>query len=262
MIIGNRKAVLIVGACLLFLLIAPYVSASVDSTTLPVDTTPLAENSPDLIAALKLHAAVLGQDQEARMDGIIAYINNISSGTGASSLQQIKDDYLVIASSIPLMTTNDEITSARDDMRAQTQLFSDETNTQLVIFNGSTNDMRESIASSEQAADASFTDFRDSLWLARDSARLTLFDADSEQRALLLRSLDREGIDTGLARNISDQIDAQRSDLQDALSNNSADALMTANAGIRSLNREFRSTVSDSQAAMAIKLKGEALMSM
>jgi hypothetical protein len=267
MLTGNRKAVLIALAGLvLLLLIAPAVSASAGTPVIPVANINLVDNSanltPDLLPSLKLHAAFLGQDQEARMDGVIAYIGNISGGTGITGLQQIEDDYLTIAASIPLMTTDDQIAGARDAMKAQTQLFSDETNAQLVMFNGSVDNMRASIASSQQAADASFRSINASLWLARDSARLTLFDADSEQRAFLLRNLDKQGIDTALARNISDRIDAQRPGIQDALINNSADALLAANTNIRSLTREFRTTVADSQVAMAIELKREALMAM
>ncbi|MGA2918744.1 hypothetical protein [Methanoregula sp.] len=263
MVIGDRKVVLKAGVCLLLLLlIAPYVSASVDSTSIPASKDPNAIDNPELISAFKLHTAYLGQGQEARMDSVISYIDNISGGTGTSNLEQIEDDYLVIASSIPLMTTNAEITRARDDMRVQTQLFSEDTKAQLVMFNGSTDDMRANIATSEQAANSTITNFTDSLWLAKDSARLTIFNTDSQQRALLLLSLDRQGIDTTLARNISDQIDAQRASLQDSLTNNSADSLVTVNTGIRMLNRQFRKTVEDSQAAMAIELKRQALMAM
>jgi hypothetical protein len=263
MVTGDRTLVIRAGACLvLLLLIAPYVSASVDTDTIASSKAPDAIDHPDLIAIFKLHTAYLGQSQDARMEGVITYIGNISSGTATSNLEQIRDDYLVIASTIPLMTTNSDIAAARDQMRVQTQLFSEETKAQLVMFNGSTDDMRGSIAVSMNAADTSVTNFRDSLWLAKDSARLTLFNADSEQRALLLRTLDREGIDTTLARNISDQIDAQRSSLQDALSTDSAPALMNVNTGIRTLNKQFRSTVDTSRATMAIELKRQALMAM
>ena len=241
-------------------MIVPYVSASVDLNSLPADNTPLAENNPAVISALKLHAAYLGQTQEARMDGVIAYIDTISNGKGTVNLQQIQDDYLVIASTIPLMTTYSEISDARDRMRTQTQLFSKETETQFVLFNGSTEDMRVRVESSEQVAESSFGNLKDSLWLAKDSARLTLFNAESGQRSFLLRSLDMQGIDTSLARNISDQIDGQRTNLQVALSNNSAAALMTFNDGIKILNRQFRTTVADSQDAMTLELKRQALM--
>jgi len=266
MITGNRKAVLIAGVCLVLLLMVSSVPASAVTTAVPAGNINIVDNSanltPDLVPSLKLHAAFLGQDQEARMDGVIAYIGNISSGKGTTGLQQIEDDYLAAASTIPLMTTDDQIASARDAMKAQTQLFSDETNARLLMFNGSIDDMRASIASSEQAADASFRSINASLWLARDSARLTLFDADSGQRAFLLRNLDKQGINTALARNISDRIDAQRSGIQDALINNSAESLLAANTNIRSLTREFRTTVADLQAAMAIELRREALMAM
>jgi hypothetical protein len=247
---------------MLLLLIVPYVSASVDTDTIPASNTPNAIDNPELVSAFKLHTAYLGQSQEARMDGVIGYVYNISKGTGTDNLQEIKDDYLVIAASIPLMTTNSDISDAREQMRVQTQLFSEETKAQLVMFNGSTDDMRVSITTSVQAADSSFTNFKDSLWLANDSARLTLFNSESQQRALLLRSLDKKGIDISLARNISDQIDAQRASLQDALTNNSAESLKNVNIGIRMLNRQFRSTVETSQSAMAIELKRQALMAM
>jgi hypothetical protein len=263
MVTGNRTALFRAGASLLLLLlIAPYVSASVDTTTITPSTAPDAIDSPDLIDAFKIHTAYLGQSQEARMDGVITYVDNISSGTGADNLQQIKDDYLVIAATIPLMTTNSDIAAAREQMRVQTQLFSEETKAQLVMFNGSTDDMRGNIAASMKTADASVTNFRDSLWLAKDSARLTLFNADSQQRTLLLRTLDKQGIDTSLARNISDQIDAQRGSLQGALSSNSVTALNNVNTGIRTLNKQFRSTVETSRAAMTIELKRQVLMAM
>jgi hypothetical protein len=267
MITGDRKAVLIAGLCVVLLsLISPWVSASVDIASLPACNTYITDNSPnltpDLVPALKIHAAFLGQSQEARMDGVIAYIGNISSGTGTSTLQDIENDYLAVASSIPLMTTDDEISSARNEMREQTQLFSDETNARLGLYNGSTIEMRASIDSYELAADASFRNINASLWLARDSARLVQFDAESEQRAQFLTSLDRQGVNTSAALNISDQIDAQRSAVQEALSNNSVEALMTANAGIQVLNRQFRAAVAGSQTATAIEAEREALMAM
>jgi hypothetical protein len=263
MVTGDRKAVLKAGVFLvLLLLIAPYVSASVDTDTLPASRQPDAVDNPQLISAFKLHTAYLGQSQETRMDAVVSYIDNISKGTGTSNLEQIEDDYLVIASSVPLMTTNAEISQARDDMRVQTQLFSEETKAQLVMFNGSTDDMRAHIDASVQAADSSITNFKDSLWLAKDSARLMVFNNDSQQRAVLLRGLDRQGIDTTLARNISDQIDAQRANLQGALITNSADSLKNVNTAIRMLTRQFRTTVDNSRAAMTLELKREALMAM
>jgi gas vesicle protein len=82
------------------------------------------------------------------------------------------------------------------------------------------------------------------------------------QRTLLLRSLGKQGIDTTLARNISDQIDAQRFSLQDALTNQSAEVLKSTNTDIKTLTRQFRENVASSRAALAIEMKRDAMMSM
>jgi len=246
----------------ILMLLVPYVSATVDSTTIPKSTAPDAVDQPDVIAALKTHVAYVGEVQDARMDGVILYVNNISDGTGITNLQQIQDDYLVIASSIPLMHGYAEIAKAREDLRVQTQLFSEETKAQMVMFNGSDADMRSCIRSSTDAVDNAFSGMTDSLWLGKDSARLTLFNQASVQRTLLLRSLGKQGIDTTLARNISDQIDAQRFSLQDALTNQSAEVLKSTNTDIKTLTRQFRENVASSRAALAIEMKRDAMMSM
>jgi hypothetical protein len=260
---SDRKAAFRAVACLaVLMLLVPCVSATVDSTAIPKSTAPDDMDRPDMIATLKTHVAYVGEVQDARMNGVIMYINNISDGTGITSLQQIQDDYLVIASSIPLMHSYAEIAKAREDLRVQTQLFSEETKAQMVMFNGSDVDMRSCIRSSTDAVDNAFSAMTDSLWLAKDSARLTLFNQASGDRTLLIRSLDKQGINITLARNISDQIDAQRSSLRDALTSQSAGALVSTNTAIKTLTREFRENVASSRAALAIDMKRDAMMAM
>ncbi len=225
----------------------------------PKSTDPNAEDRPEVIATLKAHVAYVGVVQDARMNGVIMYINNISNGAGITGLQQIQDDYLMIASSIPLMHTSAEIARARDDLRLQTQLFSDETKARMAMFGGNDDDMKASINSSTAVFDNAFSGLTASLWLANASSRITIFNQDSDRRLLLLRSLDRMGIDTALARNISDQIDAQRSDIQDALNNRSAAALVSTNTVIRDLSRQFRENIESSRAAFAIQVKSDAM---
>jgi gas vesicle protein len=259
----DRKAGFRAVACLaILMLLVPYVSATVDSATIPKSTDPNDVDRPDVIATLKTHVAYVGEVQEARMDGVIMYVDNISDGSGITSLQQIQDDYLVIASSIPLMQSYAEIARAREDLRVQTQLFSEETKAQMVMFNGSEADMRSCIRSSTDAVDNAFSAMTDSLWLAKDSARLTLFNQASVQRTLLIRSLGKQGIDITLAKNISDRIDAQHSGLRDALTNKSAEALKSTNTAIKTLTRQFRENVASSRAALAIEMKRDAMMSM
>jgi hypothetical protein len=258
----DLQAVIRAGAGLvLLMLLVPLVSATIDSTTvIPVSRAPDAQDSQAVIASLKYHVAYVGMDQNARMDGVIRYIDTISGGTASTSLQQIQGDYLVIAASIPLMQTNDEISRAREALRVQTQLFSEETKARMVQFNGSTADMRASIRSSTDTADKVISRAKGALWLSGESARITLFMQDSIMRNITLRNLTEQGIDTTIARNISDQINAQRTSLQASLSNKSAAALGATNDAIKSLNRQFRENVASARATRVIELKSMAMM--
>ena len=78
-------------------------------TTIPVSTDPLAQDNPELISCLKTHVAYVSQTQDARMEGVISYIDTISNGQGSGNLRDIREDYLTVASSIPLMQTADDI---------------------------------------------------------------------------------------------------------------------------------------------------------
>jgi hypothetical protein len=226
----------------IILMIIP-VSASLDRDTIPVSKDPLAENNPEIIAALKTHIAYVGQTQQARMDGVIAYIDRISRGNGSSTLRYIEDDYMETASSIPVMETAGEIAEAREELRTQSQLFSEETKAQMVMFNGSTDAMRDAINASVQLTENPSSALKESLWLARYTARITVFNKESRERTALLSTISKQGIDTSHARNISEEIDSQRSAIQKALTGNSARSLKEANSGLRSLNHQFRGVV-------------------
>jgi hypothetical protein len=125
----------------------------------------------------------------------------------------------------------------------------------MVKFSGSNADMKESIRLSTDTANKVIARAKNSLWLANESARLTLFSQESVRRSILLTNLSEQGIDTTIARNISEQIDSQRSNLQSALSNQSAAALANTNDAIKTLNRQFRDNVASSRTALAIETK-------
>jgi hypothetical protein len=243
-------------------MIVPVPAAVSADVTLPASSDTLAKDNPEVIAALKTHVAYVGQSQDARMDGVIGYIDTISNGEGSHSLREIREDYLIIASSIPVMQTADDIAEARLGLQRQSRLFAEETRAQLLLFNGSTDAMREQAAKRVEAVENSATSLTDSLWLAKETARLTIFNRESEQREALLRGLSRQGIDVSRAANISQQIDAKRSDLQSALSARSVPALAAVNTGLRPLNAEFRKTVEEYRAGRTIELKRAAILAM
>jgi hypothetical protein len=241
---------------------APVVSALVDKTDIPASTGPLNKDSPELISVLKTHTAYVGVMQQARMNGVIEYIDRISDGAGTTNLRWIQDDYLAAASSISLLYTSDEITAAREEMRAQSIRFSDETKTQMAAFNGNDADLKASTNETQADAEDNFSRMPGSTWLKKGSARLAAFNTSAEKRVALLLTLSKKGADITEASKLSDQIDAKRIELQEVVVKNKNGAVLSLNSGIARLNSQFRTTVDESLKNREIQLQAAALMAM
>lgn len=242
--------------------IAPVASAILDNTYVPPSTGPLDKDNPELISVLKTHTAYVGVTQQARMNGVISYIDRISEGAGSTNLRWIQDDYLAAASSIPLLSTSDDITAAREEMRAQSIRFLEETNTQMAAFNGNVADLRECTNATEGDAENNFSLMPGSAWLIKGTARLTAFNASADTRAALLIALTRKGVDITGAAKLSNQIDAKRTELQEIVIQNKNGAVLSLNSGIALLNDKFRTTVDDALKNREIQLKSAAMMAM
>jgi predicted phage tail protein len=102
----------------------------------------------------------------------------------------------------------------------------------------------------------------DPLWLSRDSARVKVFNRESQERNATIKSLSEKGIDIAQARQISDQIDAKRSELESALRNKQGEAMTKFNTGIKTLNQQFRNTVGTYQTNLEIQMKSAAIQAM
>jgi len=215
----------------------------------------LDQDSPDTIIALKNHVAFVGDDQRIRMNYAITYIDNISKGTGTLRMKWIEHDYLVAVSSIPLMYTSDEIAEAREEMQRQSILFADDTKSQIVMFNGSMDDLREGTRVSMQSVNDSFDNISQTLWLSRNTARLTVFINDSEMRATLLKQLGRKGVNTTAGWDISNQIDAKRSDIIDAIRTGRKGSIQIVNTEIKQLNQQFRNQIEAYDSNLQIQVK-------
>ena len=100
------------------------------------------------------------------------------------------------------------------------------------------------------------------LWLKNESSRLVIFNRESTERKRTIAELGKQGANTTEIRNISLLIDAQRPNIQGALMNKSSAALQSTNIVIKDLNREFRSIVTGTRAALAIAMKRDAIMAM
>ncbi len=245
-----------------FVFFTPVVSALVDTSDIPHSTGPLDRNSPEELSLLKSHTAYVGVMQQARMNGVIGYIDQISDGAGTANLQWIQEDYLTAVSSIPLLYTSDEITAAREEMRVQSIRFFEETNIQMAAFNGTTTGLRASTKETEADAETAFARMPGSVWLIKGSARLAAFNTSAEKRAALLLTLTRKGVDITQIREISNQIEARRTDLQIIVVKHQDGAVLTLNSSIARLNDQFRNTVDEALKNHDIQLKTAAMLAM
>jgi hypothetical protein len=259
---GQRFLGMMIWLAISIVIISPVASGLLENTDIPPSTGPLDKDNPELISVLKTHTAYVGVMQQARMDGVIAYIDQISDGTGTTNLRWIQDDYLAAASSISLLYTSDEITAAREEMRAQSLHFSDETRTQMAAFNGNDAALRASTNETQTDAETTFSRMPGSVWLKKGSARLAAFNTSAEKRVAILLTLSKKGADITEARKLSDQIDARRTELQEVVVKNKNGAVLSLNSGIAKLNSQFRTTVDESLKTREIQLKTAAMLAM
>ena len=242
---------------LLFLsaLFVPVAGAVTQSTGQSGSQSSVIQDSVELISPLKMHIAYVGKTQQARMDGVITYIDIISGGTGTAVLRQIQEDYLTAAFPVPVMRTVEEITEAREEMRRQSILFFDETNAQLTMFNGSYADMQTSAEASLHPVEESYNCLKYSSWLASQTTRFMVFNQSSERRMAILDDLNLHGMDVTYPKTLSTQIDAQHNELENALLQNQDGALLSINSGLRLLKQQFRATVVVYQMDLQAQLK-------
>ena len=253
----NSSEILWKGLILLFLsvLFVPMVGAVTESTGQSRSQNYLNQDSAELLSPLKMHVAYVGKTQQARMDGVITYIDGISGGTGTVSLRQIQEDYLMAAFPVPVMRTVEEITEAREEMQHQSILFVDETNAQLAMFNGSQADMQSSAEAALHPVEESYNCMKYSSWLASQTTRSTVFNQSSERRAAILRDLILQGMDVTYPESLSAQIDAQHGELENALLKNEDTTLLSINSGLRLLKHQFRTVIEEYQMNLHAQLK-------
>jgi hypothetical protein len=253
----NRSEILRTGLILLFLsvLFVPLAGAVPQSTDQPGSQSNINQDSAELISPLKMHIAYVGKTQQARMDGVISYIDSISGGTGTAGLRQIQEDYLMAAFPVPVMRTVEEITEARGEMRHQSILFVDETNAQLAMFNGSYADMQTSAEASLHPVEESYNCLKYSSWLASQTTRFMVFNESSDRRTAILDDLSLHGMDVTYPKSLSTQIDEQHAELENALLQNQDGASISINSGLRLLKQQFRITVVGYQMELQAQLK-------
>jgi hypothetical protein len=204
---------------------------------------------------LQSHTVFLSESQEARMNGVIRYIDCASHGSGVTELSWVKEDYLAIASSISLMDTSAEIRAARQEMQDKSVLFADETANQITRSGGSTDAMKRFINDAMQEPDGSGADSNTTHWLRTSDARLTLFDRSAGDRNATLAELAGQGADVAQARAVSDRINAERMSLKSAIFHKGEATIKSENSKLKLLNQQFRNAVRECKVTLAVRNK-------
>jgi len=115
--------------------------------------------------------------------------------------------------------------------------------------------MRANANSNMQTIEGTFNSVMYSSWLASETTRLTVFNQSSERRTVILDKLSVQGIDTSQAKNLSEQIDAQQSEMENALLQNRDGELQPITSGLKQLNQQFRNTIEGYQTDAMIQMK-------
>jgi hypothetical protein len=241
--------------CICISCVSAFLSATCTAADLPMpDSSDYStKDNPVQIGALKTHVAYVGETQQARMDGVIRYIDTISNGTGSVGLRMIEQNYMATVSSVPLMFTESEIEVSRITLKDLSRKFSDETIAKMNTFKGSPEGLRSSINKSLSAFDDALAAVPGPFWLAQNSARIIVFNSSSLERQLLLARLGAAGVDTTQAQQISADIDAKFPDLQAAIAGGKKGAIQEVNRAIWGLSQQFRSVVEDYQKNLKIQ---------
>jgi len=131
-----------------------------------------------------------------------------------------------------------------------------------VMFNGTTDEMRANANSNMHSIEGTFNSIMYSSWLASETTRLTVFNQSSERRTAILNNLSAQGLDISEAQNLSDQIDTQHLELENALLQNRDGALLSITSGLKQLNQQFRNTIEGYQTNALIQMKKAEIMAM
>jgi len=241
--------------CVCVICMAALLPAACAAADLPVlnSSDYSTKDNPVQITALKDHLAYIGEAQQARMNGVIRYIDTISNGTGSIGLRIIEQNYMATVSSVPLMFTGSEVEVARNTLQDQSRKFSDETLAKMNAFNGNSEGLKSSINSSLSAFDDSLASVPAPLWLAQESARVIVFNDSSQERRLMLARLGAAGVNTTQAQQISAEIDAKFPDVKAAITSGKKGAIQEVNRAIWGLSQQFRAVVGKYQDSLKIQ---------
>jgi len=193
------------------------------------------------------HLAWISAVQETSMEAIIAYIDEISNGTGTSELTSLRDDFKDQTDKIETLTTHVALNDALRQLQQITADFRVEGRKQMSAYNCKyaelANELKAALAENKETLD----NLEDTYWEMRKTNALEIFDLRVENAQTILDTLENLGYSTSEAQAKLDEITDKKSDLETALENRDNLEIYLVNVDILELSEELAEIVRDLQ---------------
>lgn len=193
------------------------------------------------------HLAWISAVQETSMEAIIAYIDEISNGTGTSELTLLRDDFKDQTDEIETLTTHIALNEALRQLQQITADFRVEGRKQMSAYNGKYAELaialKDALAENKETLD----NLEDTYWETRKTNALEIFDLRVENAQTILDTLENLGYSTSEAQAKLDEITVKKSDLETALENRDNLEIYLVNVEILELSEELAEIVRDLQ---------------
>ncbi|RZN36906.1 MAG: hypothetical protein EFT35_07420 [Methanophagales archaeon ANME-1-THS] len=194
-------------------------------------------------AHLKWTAAIY----ETSMNAVIAYIDEISEGTGTSELISLRDDFKAQTEKIGTLTTHVALNNALRQLAQITTDFRLETRKQMDEHNGRYLELVNRVETALDENQEELDSLKNTYWEKREENTLAIFDIRVNRAQTILDTLQTKGYDTGEAQKKLDEIKAKRSGLEAALAAKDNLAIAQVHLEILSLSKELARIVRDLQ---------------
>jgi hypothetical protein len=185
--------------------------------------------------------------QETSMDAVIAYIDEISNGTGTSELESLRDEFQAQTAAIETLTTHVALNNALRQLRQITTDFRLETRKQMNGHNGKYLELLRRTKTALDEHKGELDNLRDTYWEERKDNALEIFDIRVDRAQNVINTLRDKGYDSGEAQGKLDEIKAKRSDLEDAFNEKDNLAIAQVHRDIFDLSKELARIVRDLQ---------------
>ena len=223
-------------------LLAPGIAAALDY--------PVLDNQ---LETRRRHLTWLLTLQEASMEAVHDYIDEISDGEGASRLETLLDDYREAVADIDSYDTHVGLNNYIRSLRDVTTSFREETRERMSQYDGRPVVLLIRIAERIDDDSERLERLRDEYWESKNRNTLANFDIRVERAQHVLDLLEERGYDVSEAQAKLDDIAALRDDLEAALGDQDNAEILRVSLKALELSRQLADLVRDLQVQVPAK---------